>query len=175
LGADIVRDTLFYYCDYTEWDMGEMTLNAGWNYGLGLSAMTEIDSVLKVQIKSYGFDTAIKIQKRDRIVVDSIYNKFLLDQNDSAIMLLPKLSINLLEGSNILKIRLKVVLPGRATSGLGFYNDGLVLGGYLGIFFGIQNGVVYNLNTVQASPHLFMRNSLFSPQRSRNFLDRILK
>jgi len=175
-GIDIVQDTLYYYYEYTEWDESdEMKINAGWKYGLGLRAMTDIDGILKSQIKSYGFDTAVSLAAKDRVVVDSMWNRFLRNQNDSAFLLAPVLSNHLQIGSNILKIRLRVVLPGTATSGLGFYNDGLILGSYFGLLFSVNNGSINDLNTVQAYSHVFMRNYLFTPKRARNFLDRILK
>lgn len=174
-GDGVVRDTLFYFYEYTEWQMGEMVLNKGWKHGLGLRAMTEMDSILREQVKMYGFDTAVRLIGRDRTVVDSIWDRFLRNQNDSARMLVSKLRSNLHRESNILKIRLKLTLPGSPTSGLGSYNDGMVMAGYLGILLGIKNGTFYRINTFQASPHLLMRNYLFTPQRSRKFLDRILR
>ena len=171
------RDTLHYYFDYLELDESdEIRLNNGYKHALGLRAMTEMDSILKKYIKSFGFDTAVRLQvRRDRTTVDSMYNRFLRNQNDSARMLVSKLRSNLQRESNILKIRLKLTLPGSPTSGLGFYNDGMVMAGYLGILLGIKSGTFYRINTFQASPHLLMRNYLFTPQRSRKFLDRILR
>jgi hypothetical protein len=170
------HNTLYYFYDYTESDeSGRLKVNNGWQYGRGLKAMTEIDSILERNIKYFGFDTMVRLEQGDRIVVDSIWNKLEHNLNDSAFQFVNKLSDKLRGNSTILKIRLNVSLFTRNTSGLGFYSNGNAYGNYLGILLQIYEGEIHNFSSLRSTPNLLtMKNTMFYPKRSRKFLDRIL-
>jgi hypothetical protein len=170
-------DTLYYYYDYTESDeFSDIKLNSGWQYGKGLKAMNDMDSILNMDIKSFGYDTVVRLQLRDKIVVDSMWNKFNRKLNDSAILLTHQLSDNLQNMATILKVRLNVSIFVRSTSGLGFYSNGTSYGNYLGIMIQTYKGEIQNLRSLRATPNFItMKHTMFYPMRSRRFLDRILK
>jgi hypothetical protein len=110
---------LYYFYDYTQTEPYEkVKVNQGLFIERGLKAMTEMDSILKKNIKSFGFDTLVRLEQGDRIVVDSIWNRLEYNLNDSAFQLVNKLSDKVRGKSTILKIRVNVRISTGPTSRL---------------------------------------------------------
>jgi hypothetical protein len=54
---------LYYFYDYTQTEPSEkLKVNEGLFIARGLKAMTEMDSILKRNIKSFGFDTLVRLE-----------------------------------------------------------------------------------------------------------------
>lgn len=171
------NNKLYYFYDYTQTDPAEkLKVNEGLFIARGLKAMSEMDSILKRNIKSFGFDTLVRLEHRDRIVVDSIWNRLECNLNDSAFQLVNKLSDKVRGKSTILKIRVNVRISSGPTSGfgLGFYGGGSVYGSYLGILFQIYEGEIHSFKSLRSVHSFFHKTPMFYPKRSRKFLDKIL-